>query len=150
MFGLVWIVIGKMFVNIQANNIKESTKTIAIVISILLLYIEYFIIKMFNLSYANDCYILLLAVCPLIFYKAINLDITLKNSKLLRKFSTISYCMHASVARVLNKIIAMLNIALPFQSTLLFLIVIFICIGTTYCISKLEDKKYLKFLKYSY
>lgn len=76
------------------------------------------------------------------FFKSLK-PIEIKNSLLLRKFSTITYATHASIIFVLKKMASS-------NSIFNFFVTIIICSAITFIINYLSNKKYFKWLKYAY
>ena len=81
--------------------IDPIIRRFGIVLSAILLYIEYFIVRFYDFSKENGCYILLVPLCFFIFMELLAADnLKIKNSVTLRKMSTIIYCSHISVQRI--------------------------------------------------
>lgn len=146
--GLVWIVIGKMIAIYKVNFNQKKSNIYILLISLVLLYAEHYIIQKYKLAAANDCYIMLLFLCPMIFLKILSINISINNAKLFRKFSTITYCTHFSIATVLDK--TLYGIDFQFKSLLIYSVVLLSCLLITFYINRIEDKKFMKILKYSY
>ena len=70
------------------------------VLSMGLLYIEYFIIDHIGCSVDNDCYFALLPLCIFTFLFLETFRGGVRGGVVMRKMSTVIYCMHASVASV--------------------------------------------------
>lgn len=148
--ALVWISISKLFVD-YPNFIflGRSKQRILLIPCIILLYVEQLIIVNLNSYSKNDCYFSLIPLCCVIFSIILHTSINLKNTKILRHFSTITYCLHAS----LNKLItSSFNISTTnFGYAFFFLLItVFFCVVITLAITKLQNFKYLQWLKYSY
>ena len=146
--AFIWMGIGKMFAESKIT-IAPIAGTFGIVLSAILLYAEYFLIKTFSLSKADDCYILLVPLCFFIFNALKNADnLKVKNAVSLRKASTIIYCSHVSVLRVYG---FALKYVFHYRTELLiFVMAVITCLIGCYFVFKLENKKYFKWLKYSY
>lgn len=150
--ALIWIFIGKMFAD-KKIDYKIKNKKIFFLLLItfsILLFVEWkYVIYLTSFNF-NDCYFSLIPLCFLIFKLLLNIDIKLKNSKVLRKISTIIYPLHASVAYV----IAYFAKNFITDSTLLsifnFFITLLICLIASFVISKLEKIKIFGILKYSH
>lgn len=143
--SFIWIVIGKSFAENENKLCTQNMRIIAVklLISLVLLYIESFYINKFKLcSNSNDCYIFLIPVSLYIFKIILKLNYSLKNAKFYRTFSTITYCLHISIGKILY--IFMKN------TTIEFFLVIIICYIITKIIISLENQKYFKWLKYSH
>lgn len=77
---------------------------IGLIISFVLLMGEYFIVTKYHLTVDNDCYFMLVPVCCFVFDNLISCEWKCKRSrcKKLRKYSTIIYCVHASLAGIVE------------------------------------------------
>ena len=147
--GLFWISLGYVFACKGKICNREKSK-IGLIVSILLLVGEYFIVTKYHLTVDNDCYFMLIPVCYFIFDNLINCNWKCKKIevKLLRKYSTIIYCVHGSVAGFIgNYWIIETNLL---SCILKFAIVLIISIGIAYAICTLERKKVFKCLHYAY
>ncbi len=143
--ALIWILIGKMFaskeINLKIKNYKSYY--LSLIISLVGLFIEY---KLFS----NSCYICSLPVVILIFKLLLNTNIHLKNAKLLRTVSTITYPLHASIAIVVRFILKKLTSNMTLIGIVSFVITLSICYIACFIILKLENKKPFAFLKYAH
>ena len=146
--AFIWMGIGKVFAESKIT-ITSIAGTFGIVLSAILLYAEYFVIKTFSLSKADDCYILLVPLCFFMFNALKNADgLKIKNAISLRKASTIIYCTHITVSRIYGfslKYVLHCKI-----NILVFLLTVITCLIASYLVFKFEGKKYFKWLKYSY
>lgn len=145
--ALFWIVCGKIFADKKFNfNLKISY--VALIISMIGLWFEWFIIKKISGIYNYDCYLLLFPVCMSIFNIINNIKPIYANTKELRKISTITYALHATVISGLrfmsNKIVLLKN------DFIIFIITLIICWITYGIIKKLETNNKFKWLKYSH
>ncbi len=146
--AFIWMGIGKTCAESQIA-IKPIAVTFGIILSAILLYAEYFVIKIFSLSKADDCYILLVPLCFFIFTALINADgLKIKNAVSMRKASTIIYCTYFTVVRIYG---FLLKYVLHCQvSILVFLLTVITCLIVSCLVHELEGKKSFKWLKYSY
>lgn len=146
--AFIWIGIGKTCAESKIT-ITPIVGRLGIALSAVLLYAEYFVIKAFSLSDADDCYILLVPLCFFIFNALKNADsLKVKNALSLRKASTIIYCFHISVLRIYSFI---LKYVFHCQIGILSLtMTVITCLIGYYFVFKLEGKKYFRWLKYSY
>lgn len=147
--ALFWMYIGKLFAEIESSKKFYSFCILGIPIFSLALFLEWKFVFILNGSFNNDCYFMLAPLCICIFGIILNCKITFKYAKTLRKVSTISYPLHATLIPCIGFILEMLNIHTSNQ-LILFFIVILLCHISTYLILKLENKKYWKFLRYSH
>ena len=147
--GLFWISLGYVFAcKGKIHNNKRSK--IGLIISFLLLLVEYFMVTKCHLTVDNDCYFMLIPVCYFIFDNLINCNWKCKKIevKLLRKYSTIIYCVHGSLAGVIKgywisgeKIV---------DCVLKFIVVLVMSLIVASVICILEKKKIFKWLHYAY
>lgn len=150
--ALLWILIGKIFADYK-SMVANKRKVIALllILSGVLLFIEWKWVYQITGTYKNDCYFFLVPMAILIFYLILPIKIQLKNPKLLRNISTITYPLHASLVLVVR---AILNKVFPLNAelinTLTFVTTLGGCYIVCWTILKLENKKYFKLLKYSH
>lgn len=147
--GLFWITLGYVFACKRKICNRKKSK-IGLIVSILLLEGEYFIVTKYHLTVDNDCYFMLVPVCCFIFDNLIKCNWKSKKIKvkLLRKYSTIIYCVHGSVAVLIeNYWIIETNLLC---CILKFVIVLIISICIAYAICTLEKKKVFNCLHYAY
>lgn len=112
------------------------------------LFFEYvFIIHFFGVPEAQDCYILLPPLCFILFTFILRWNITYNNGLILRKMSTIIFCVHHPIATI-GKIILLHN---GIESGILnFTITITLSILICWIIFELEKRKVFCWLKYTY
>lgn len=147
--GLFWITLGYVFA-CKGKICNRKKSKIGLIVSILLLEGEYFIVTKYHLTVDNDCYFMLVPVCCFIFDNLIKCNWKSKKIKvkLLRKYSTIIYCVHGSVAVLIeNYWIIETNLLC---CILKFVIVLIISICIAYAICTLEKKKVFNCLHYAY
>lgn len=147
--GLFWISLGYVFA-CKGKICNRKKSKIGLIVSILLLEGEYFIVTKYHLVVDNDCYFMLVPVCYFIFDNLIKCNWKCKKIevKLLRKYSTIIYCVHGSVAVLIeNYWIIETNLLC---CILKFVIVLIISICIAYAICTLEKKKVFNCLHYAY
>lgn len=147
--GLFWISLGYVFA-CKGKICNRKKSKIGLIVSILLLEGEYFIVTKYHLAVDNDCYFMLVPVCYFIFDNLIKCNWKCKKIevKLLRKYSTIIYCVHGSVAVLIeNYWIIETNLLC---CILKFVIVLIISICIAYAICTLEMKKVFNCLHYAY
>ena len=131
--ALVWLQIGKMFVNPKfEKTISSYYLSGGVLLSLILLFGEYFFIDKLKCCVDNDCYLMLLPVIFCICALAVWYDwpgkvlsISSENSRLLRNFSTIIYCSHGAYLILISKCLNVLH----FNSNIV-LFNILKCIGT--------------------
>lgn len=148
--SLIYILIGKSFAQ-KDESIKITKKDyIMLIIFCILLFIEWKTCYKYTKTFNNDCYFMILPCAYYIFKIFVSINIKLKNAKLLRMFSIISFPLHASVqnfiAFILKHFINNINIV----CILNFLLTLLLCFIVYKLIIKLENKKFFGFLKYSH
>ena len=146
--AFIWMGIGKTYAESEIT-IEPIVNGSGIILSAILLYVEYFVIKSFSLSNADDCYILLVPLCFFIFNALKNANrLKVKDAISLRKASTIIYCSHKTVIRIFSftgKYIFHFRI-----DVLVFVLTVITVLIGSYFVFKLESTKHFKWLKYSY
>lgn len=149
--SIIWIVAGKIFAeNKNIFYFGVIKQKLLIVLALVLLYLEQIFILYLNSSRANDFYFMLVPLCLLLFAFLLKIDLKSNKAKQLRAFSTITYCLHASFAKVPSLLFLMLG--LPFStfsmSIVKWLLTIITCICATFVIIKFEKVKFLRWLRY--
>ena len=144
--SLIWIYLGMFMSRNRYTFKKNDFKNVCLFVgSLFLLYIEYYLIKKFNLSKTDDCYIFLLPTCYFFLMFIGRMKILAKPNLFLRKTSTIIYCTHIPLMHMLMHIFIVLNVTIKYWIVLL---IILSGILVSFLITKLEPK--IKFLRYSY
>lgn len=141
--SLVWIYLGYIL------TIRTYTfSRFVVYILLAALFLEYgLIIHFFGVPEAQDCYIFLLPLCFILFTFILRWKITSKNGLIMRKMSTIIFCVHHPIATI-GKIILLHN---GIESGILnFTITIALSILICLVIFELEKRKFFGWLKYSY
>lgn len=149
--GLVWIIAGKLFAdNRDTFYFGPVRQNWIILLTIYLLYLEQIGILYLGSSYANDCYFMLVPLCFLLFASILRVHLTSNNAKQLRVFSTITYCLHASLAKIPALLLLMLGLpkdTFP-MSIIKWIITIIGCVCVTLIVNKIERFKRFKWIKY--
>lgn len=146
--GLFWVSLGYIFT--QKNIYDKKICKIGLLFSILLLMGEYHVVTKYHLTVDNDCYFMLIPVCYFIFKILVNCKWKSKkvNTKLLRKYSTIIYCIHGSLAQIVGYyLIFEINFI---NNILKFFIVMIMSLVLANIICKLEKRETFRLLRYSY
>ncbi len=156
--GLVWLQIGKMFVNPKCGKkISIHKLLVFFVMSLILLFGEYLLINKLECCVDNDCYLMLLPLVCCVGAFAVWYDLpgsylwlTKEKSYELRNVSTIIFCSHGACITLMTKILK----AFPLMENIFF-VAILKCIGTlvlciiaSYIILKFSKKAYGKWLNY--
>ena len=140
--SLIWIMIGKMFAD---NKINYSSKlnTIILIVSLILLFMEWFFIKEKTIDVTRDCYFMLIPVSISIYYFVLKIKpFYFSQSIFIRKISTVMYVSHKSIIFILMNYLMMDN------SWLVIMITITSSILLTVIINFLSKK--ITFMKNAY
>lgn len=147
--SIIWIVVGKILAE-KPRIIKSNILFATTFCSIVLLYIEYFIVNHFSLVRNTDCYLFLIPVCVLLFIAIGQAQFkgrSFRNQLLFRKLSTIIYCSHLSIIFLITKI----NIGFTLHNNIfVFILTLFLSISLGLLLINLSQKKHLNWLKYSF
>lgn len=147
--GLFWISLGYVFA-CKGKICNRKKSKIGLIVSILLLEGEYFIVTKYHLAVDNDCYFMLVPVCYFIFDNLISCEWESKriDVKVLRKYSTIIYCVHGSLAGLVEHYwISGDNFI---ECTLKFILVLVMSLIVANIVCVLEKKKTFKWLRNAY
>lgn len=151
--GLLWIAVGRSIAThkrfFDFNSVQLS---LAIMVSLIGLYIEQYIIFYYKLSKANDCYFMLIPTAFFIVIALLQYGKKIKYANYLRDISVVMYCVHLSMVRVFLYVSQ--NI-FGFKDSVItrmyiYIIVVILCIFVAMCIFKLHKVKHLSFLRYLY
>lgn len=146
-FALIWIFIGKIFAD-NSINIKFKTNIVMLILSIIIFYLEWVLVRQYNGNFDRPCYFLLLPLVFFLFSFILKIKVHFYYSRQLRMLSIIIYPLHASVARFLKNILLSVISDSYIRSIVIFLITIILCHVVCYLIAKFEKK--FTFLKYSH
>lgn len=147
--GLFWIFLGYLFA-CKGTICDRKNSQIGLITSCLLLLAEYFIVTKTHLAVDNDCYFMLIPVCCFAFDNLISCEWNCKriDVKVLRKYSTIIYCVHASLAGVIEHYwISDSNFT---DCVLKFILVLAMSLMVANTVCVLEKKKAFKWLHNAY
>lgn len=142
--SIFWIVLGKLFagktVGTEYIIRRKAYSVLAFMVSLLLLATEQMIIKTKGWSYTNDCYLFLIPACFFLFHVLLSTCVRLKNARMLRCFSTITYVIHLTVGNIMRQMLRYMGVAVEAfpQATLLFVFVVGVCWLLSFVICKLE------------
>ena len=153
--AFLWIMIGKMFAEKESELRKRYSEArfstavwVALVVSCGFLCAEQFVIRLYDLAFTNDCYLLLPVPVILLFAIILNTDMQSRHAKEFRAASTITYCFHGTFLSALRFVLGRYDFfdygCLEFALGLAASWVV------TYAILKLEDKQVGKLLRYSH
>lgn len=151
--ALIWVFIGKYFADkddviIQQISIRKNI--MLIILFSILLYLEWIFVINLNGTFNNDCYLFLVPLSFLIFSLIIKINIKLKNSVRFRVMSSIIYPLHSSVIVVLKFILNKFIFNSVVINLISFIFALLCCYVVFLIITKLENKKYFRLLKYSH
>ena len=143
--GLLWIIIGKIFAENKDKIKKYNRKSniIFIVLTGILLYFEWYFVKVNALDPNRPCFFMLIPFVCFIFYYVINMKpIYFKESLLLRKMSTVIYVSHKAF------IIIFLNYVGLNNRYLVVIISVILSVILTFIVDWLS--KHFNFMKNAY
>lgn len=149
--SIVWIILGKIIAEKKEyifHKIKTGKVAAILLCFLLLLYIEYLMIRKFEIAVADDCYLMLLLVCPCIYILILQWNIHFKFSYLCRKFSTITYCLHSSMGKIINSVCIFLFGSFRLKNMAVFLLTLLSCFIVFLIIEKIKQQKYFYWVKY--
>lgn len=148
--ALFWIALGKKISEKEYHISHKQMVVIALPLCILL-YLEYLFIQNIGNILSNDCYVLLILLCPVIFIYIKDLKISIKHHYHLRKLSTVIYCLHATIASIFIFFVrTFLEQIHPYFCVINFLITLMTCVAVYILIEYFKKSRFLSFLKYSY
>ena len=147
--GLIFIWFGKQIADININNLKPCKYAWSGVIGFVLLMIENKIITLYGFRLINDCYISLIVFAPSIFIIVLSIpQFVTFDTSILRKMSTIYYCSHVPIIRILQNITRSYDI--PMRVYIIFLMTFIICSFLSILFIKLSSYKKFNILRLSY
>ena len=146
--ALVWVVIGKMLAD-RPLFIKFDYLYLLIALTAIAYYGEYLLVNSQGWSIHNDCYVMSMPLCTLIFVAmGQSKDLKCKCSLWMRKTSIIVYCLHLSFIRLLQLVCAHSNLNLP--NVAIYAITLILSLSIASGIIYLSEKKSIKLLKRAY
>ena len=147
--GLFWIFLGYIFACKGKISDRKRSK-IGLIISFVLLMGEYFIVTKYHLTVDNDCYFMLVPVCYFVFDNLISCEWKCKriDVKVLRKYSTIIYCVHASLAGLVEHYWISGDDFIECILKFILVLVMSLIVANIVCI--LEKKKTFKWFRNAY
>lgn len=145
--SLVWIQLGRFIASREneLSRLRVSTLLVALSVAFVLLYIEYYLTRHYELVRADDCYFMLLPVCVIIILILGRYQSELPIIPFFRKTSTIVFCIHLSICLVFRFALKSLGIQ---SEMIVFFATLAVSMSLSYLIMKLEPK--VKILRYSY
>ena len=145
--AILWIAFGKVFAD-NKFKIRKGISITCLIISIVLLIYEKYLVTSF--CYTDDCYVMLIPSCFFLFALIKECRIAIPYAHHMRVFSTITFCLHASLQTVIRFILKhMFNIKISWEGLLVFGLTVMGCMAVAYIIKKLESKG-IKWMKAFY
>ena len=143
--ALLWITIGKCLAEHGSVLTTKAQCFLIIVLSFCLLYVEYYVIAALGISKFTDCYFFLIPLAYSIFVLVGRTHgVTIRHAGEMRKFSTVTYCSHASIGLIVGTLIAHGHNATTFILTVMLCSLLFLAI------IRLEQFPLMGWLKYSH
>lgn len=153
--AFLWMLIGKRTAEWFSQHDPSSTSLgekrgvlcVLAVLGVIILYIERAAIARAGIARADDCYFSLLPIAIPLFLLVLSFsasDRYQEIARFLRSASTITYCLHATLAFMLTYV-GIIN-----NERFLFYVTLPLCWGLTVCVMLLEKKPHLSFLRFSH
>lgn len=156
--SLFWIACGRLFAEKKVKSPKHQR--ILLLFSSVLLIAEHLIVNRLGLQNGNDCYIMLIPVCFVVFDWILCIKpLKIKSHSVLIRtmitrsgnISTLLYVSHASIINVLLFVAKkIMKIDFYGMEWCVFLITMIACLSLCGIVFALEQKKPFRWLKYSY
>lgn len=155
--SIIWIFAGKMIAE-KEDKLQEKIKSNKLfwgnIIAMAILYFEMFIIHKFGLDGGlgnDDCYFMLLLVCPALFLLFLNINIFAPFLRKARNTTKVWYCSHASISYLIYLLLGMNGYyaitCIPVRCAI-FALVLAIGVLATILIEKLKEKTGWQFFYY--
>lgn len=139
MVSLLYILLGKI-ISEGKLKINKKLNVVLLLISSIVLYVEWLIIQKETGGINYDCYILIPAVSVLLFLLIINIKISLKKPKILRQLSSFIYPLHYSVSLPIITLLKHYFADGTILRIVLFFITIIVCLILFFLVKKLEKR----------
>lgn len=149
--SIIWILFGKIIAEKRkyiCEKIKTKQMIIILICSLFLLYIEYLFIKHIRAAVSDDCYFMLFFVCPCSYIIVLQWSIHFGYAYLCRKFSTITYCLHSSMGKIVSSVCIFLPDSFKLKNLIIFLLTLLGCFGGFLIIETIKQRKYFHWVKY--
>lgn len=146
--GIFWVGVGYYLSKIRKTlNIKKIS--ICAILSVFGVFFESFYIKWLGVEILSDeCYIFLIPAAIFVVLFTLNCKYTIRMSETYRKLSTFNYCLHFSMAVVIDNIVGYFHIWNPYN-LLTFAITIVFCYVLFRVVNALSKYRHFALLKYS-
>ncbi len=150
--AFLFVVTGKI---LAENPIYVSNKHLALIIafSAVALCGEFLLVRNRHWDVSDDCFICLIPLCIAVFLMIGQNDFTIDmDSKVLRNYSTITYCFHASFAPIIGQLLVWSGFVKGAwdYTSLKFIATLALSLTAGWLILRSEKKKRLGWLKYSH
>ncbi len=147
--SLIYLSLGKSLAEKGERPFKKKDGFLCLLFFVLLVF-EYLALRFGRVQIKDtDCFIMLPACAYYICKAALPLNVSCSLSGVLRKVSTISYCVHMPVFMIIGKICLTLDIP-NFGNIIVFALTLAVTWAVSLIILKLEKYKVFGFLKYSH
>lgn len=150
MVALLWIAIGR---SIAQKHVWLDNRLLIwfLLASLVLLYVEYFILNGIGFVKTNDCYLMLLPSCIFLFVLIGQNEFRIHpwiNATRCRKLSTIVYCSHLTIAWLVGGLLHYAHF--PYSSIVVFIITLTLSMALGFLILNMEEKHRIAILRYSH
>ena len=152
--SFLWLAMGKCFADNKEMLYlgKKSAQLLSIFAAGILLYVEQFLIIKLHSDFRSDCYFMLVPLCGLIFSLILHLKLVIHGAKKLRAFSTITFCLHATLAETIVAVLSkfgLMNWSFRY-SVLKWFAILVLCGVATLMILGLERRKGFRWLRFAH
>lgn len=152
--GLFWIALGKFFADHRGTCYtgRWQSQLGLVAVGYVLLALEQLLIVWRNSSVAADCYASLVILVPLLFGLILHIPLHLPHARFLRAFSTVTYCLHATLRRsiVAHTLSAGVVLNTFKRSILLWLLILLMSATLTAVILRLQQRRGWGWLRYAH
>ena len=146
--SIIYILFGKIIAEKGKIINNKNINIILIIITSIMLYVEWRYVYKISGTYDNDCYIMLIPLSILIFNLIIDIKISIKNSKKLRHLSNFIYPLHGSIAGTISICLNAISSHTIINGIICYIITIIICLVCFTIVKLLENR--FSVLKISY
>jgi surface polysaccharide O-acyltransferase-like enzyme len=148
--SIIWLGLGKWIAEHEVIVDRIPRKFIygTGILSLAALLAEHCMIQAFGWAFSNDCYFLLLPVCTVLFIVALNVKIHFSQAVVLRRCSTVIFCLHGALLVVFGFLIRRLGIdtwLLP-GAIIQYVLVVLGCLVASALLIRLRRVKCFSFL----
>lgn len=147
--ALFWVALGRALAE-KKLTIKTSILLVFGVLFAVLIGLERYWIVNANLGITDDCYFMLILVCPVIFLLVGKSKLTFTTGLRIREISTILYVTHGTSGRLLGYMLKVLPFHPGVQIAIKMVLSLFAAFVICQLLVYLREKKNMKIFKYSY